>query len=72
MVGHQAVGPDLDRSFAAALGKQIAVEGVIGRFEEDRLAAIAALGHVMRKSRGNDAAEACHSGIVRHSGPSVQ
>jgi hypothetical protein len=51
MVGHQAIGPDRGRSPAAAFGEQIAVERVVGRFEEDRLAAIAALGYVMRKSR---------------------
>jgi hypothetical protein len=36
---------------------------VVGRFNEDRLAAIAALGHVMPKSSSNDAAEVCHSGL---------
>jgi hypothetical protein len=45
-------------------------QGSVAR--KDRLAAIAALGHVMRKSSGNDAAETCHSGIVRHSGNLVQ
>jgi len=68
MVGHQAAGPDLDRSFAAALGEQITVERVVSRHEEeDGLAAISTLGYMMRKSRSDDAAEACHADIVRHS-----
>jgi hypothetical protein len=36
---------------AAAFGEQIAAERVVGRLKEDLLAAIAALGHAMRKSR---------------------
>jgi hypothetical protein len=64
--GHLTRYPFLTPCLAAALGEQTAVERVVGRFKEDRLAVIAALGHVMRKSSGNDAAEACH-GSVWHS-----
>ena len=53
VIGHQAIGPDLDRCPTAALGEDVAIERVIVWFEEDALAAIAALGHMMRKP-GND------------------
>jgi hypothetical protein len=43
VVGHQAIGPDLDR------GQNVAIERIVGRFDGNLLAAIAALGHVMRK-----------------------
>lgn len=58
VVGHQAIGPDLDRGFAATFGQNVAMERIVGRFEEDLLAAIAGLGHVMRKSWSDDAAKA--------------
>ena len=51
VVGHQAVGPDLDRALRALLGEQVAIERVVGRLEEYRLAAVAALGHVVGKAR---------------------
>jgi hypothetical protein len=63
--GHLTRYPSLTICIAAALGEQTVVERVFGKFKEDRLAAIAALGHVMRKSSGKGAAEACHSGIAR-------
>jgi hypothetical protein len=34
MIGHQAVGPDLDRGFAAAFGRKIVGERIIGGFKE--------------------------------------
>ena len=64
MIGHQATGPDLHRGLATAFGQKIAVERIIGGFKENRLAAIAALGDVMGKSRSNDAAEPCHPAIT--------
>jgi len=67
MVGHQTVGPDLDRILAAALGEQITIERVVGGFEKNRLAVIATLGYMVRKSRSDDTAKACQTDIVRYS-----
>jgi hypothetical protein len=53
MVGHQAVGPDLDAALAGLFGQQVAVDLLIPILEEDRLAPVAALGHVVRKA-GDD------------------
>ena len=35
VVGHQAIGPHLDRLLAAALGEHVAVKRVVGRLEDD-------------------------------------
>jgi hypothetical protein len=64
VVRHQAIGPDLHRRLAAALGQEVAIELVVRRLEEHRLAAVAALGHVMREARNDDAADARHPTIV--------
>jgi hypothetical protein len=66
MVGHQAVSPDLDRRLGSRFGEQIPAKRVVGGSEEDGLSAITALGYVMRKSRSDDAAEACHADVLRH------
>jgi len=50
VVRHQAIGPDLHRRLAAALAQEVAIELVVRRLEEHRLAAVAALGHVMREA----------------------
>ena len=47
VVGHQAIGPNFDRLLAAALGEQVAIKRVVGWLEEDLLAPVAALRHVM-------------------------
>jgi len=39
-----------------------------GGLKKIRLAAVAALGHVMRMARNDNAGEACHGGIVVASG----
>ena len=67
VVGHQAIGPYLDRGLAAALGQEIAIEGVVGRFEEDLLAPIAALRHMMGNAGNNNAANARHKFMVAQS-----
>ena len=61
VVGHQAIRPHLDRGLAALLREQVAIERVIGRREEHGLTAVAALGHVMRMARNDNAR---HGGIV--------
>jgi hypothetical protein len=61
VVGHQAIGPHLDRRLAATLGEQVAIERVIRGLEEDLLAPVAALGYVVRKARDDDTADARHT-----------
>jgi hypothetical protein len=55
VIGHPAIGPDLDAVFGAGFRKPISVERVILFGKEDPLATIAALGQVMRDPRQNDA-----------------
>jgi hypothetical protein len=43
MVGHQAVGPDLDAALAGLFSQQVAIDLLIPILEEDRLAPVAAL-----------------------------
>ena len=51
MVRHEAVAPALHLGVAAIFGRQLQVAHVIGVAEERRLAAVAALGDVMRRPR---------------------
>jgi hypothetical protein len=41
MVGHQAIGPDLDAVPARLFGEHVAIDVVVAILEENRLAAIA-------------------------------
>ena len=58
MVGHQAIRPHRDALFAALNAQQIALEFVIGIAEEDFLAPVAALRHMMRQAGENEAGDA--------------
>src|ERR1035438_3678768 len=60
MVPHEAIADDTSRASAGVVGQQLEVQGVIGVFEEDALAAVAALRDVMPAARDNDAGDACH------------
>ncbi len=64
VVGHQAISPAGDAVGAAALGEKIAIERVVARLGEQRLAAIAALGHVMRQAGNRDAGKARLGSII--------
>ncbi|HWD49411.1 MAG TPA: hypothetical protein VG309_05755 [Rhizomicrobium sp.] len=55
MVRHQAIRPDFHVRFPDLFGKKIAIDVLIAGFEEDRLAAIAALRDVMRTIGNDDA-----------------
>ncbi len=57
MVGRLAISPDLDAELAARLGERVAIEGVIVIAEENPLAPVASLGHVMRDA------------VIRHGAP---
>src|ERR1044072_7185530 len=59
--------PYLDRGLAAALGQEIAIESVVGRFEEDLMAPITALRHMMGEAGYNNAADTRHEPMVAQS-----
>ena len=61
VVRHQAVGPDRDPGGGAGLRHQRAVEAVVRRPEECRLAPVAPLCDVMRNARRDHAREPCHA-----------
>ena len=46
---------------ARLLGQEVAIDLLIPALEEDRLAPIAPLGHVVRKTWNDDAGEASHA-----------
>ena len=60
MVGHQAIAPDLDMRPPCGVGEQIEIELVIAILEKGLLAAIAALGDVVRDAGEDEAREAGH------------
>jgi hypothetical protein len=60
VVGHQAVGPHRDARRPAALRQQRAICGVVVVVEEDLLAPVAALRHMMRDAGCDDPRQACH------------
>jgi len=61
MVGHEAIGPHRNPASRSLLGQDAAIDVLIARLEEDRLAPIAALGDVMRQTWDDDAGEAGHA-----------
>jgi len=61
VVGHQAIGPDLDAEFGAGRGEPIAIEGVVLVAEENALAAVASLRDMMRRAGKDDAGDARHA-----------
>src|ERR1039457_3702106 len=60
MVPHEAIADDTYPASAGVGGQPMEGQGVIGVFEEDALAAVAALRDVMPAARDNDAGDACH------------
>ena len=56
------LGPDLHLGLAHRLGQHVEVDILIAVLEEDRLATVAARGHVMRAAGSNNAGEAGHEG----------
>lgn len=61
VIGHQTVGPNLDAAFPGLFGQEAAINVLVAVLEEDRLAAIAALRHVMGATGYDDASETGHS-----------
>src|SRR5437868_5648780 len=61
MIGHQAISPDLRTGATRRRRDQTAVKPIILGSEEHWLAAIAALGDMMRQARHNHARNPSHS-----------
>ena len=64
VVRHQAVGPHRHACPRRLLRQQVAIHFLIARFEEDRLAAVAALSHVVGKTGDDDASLAGHDVVA--------
>ena len=64
MVGHQAVGPNRYLRLRGLLGQQIQIDFLVAVLKEDRLAPVAALRDMMRKSRNHDPRETCHEARI--------
>ena len=60
VIGHQAIGPDLNAAPADLFGEQVTINLLVAVLEEDRLAPIAPLGHMVRQSGNDHAGEASH------------
>ena len=60
VVGHQAIGPDIEAALLAMLAEQLEIEPVVVLTEENVLAPIAPLGDVMRDARNHQPCQACH------------
>ncbi len=61
VVGHLAIGPDLDAEATAGPSEPIAIERIVAVLEKDALAPVAPLGHMMRQARDDDAGDAGHA-----------
>ena len=66
VIGHQAPGPCLDTRLAAGAAEQVAVKCIVLVAEEGPLAAVAALGHVMRYAGNDYTGEAGHDDAASH------
>ncbi len=64
MVGHQAVCPHLDPGAPASFGQQVPIGLVVLVVEEGLLAAVAALGDVVRRPLDHHSGQSCHDLIV--------
>ena len=53
MIGHEAVGPNLDPAFPAPVGHQFQISRIIFIAKERLLPTISALGYVIRQTRND-------------------
>ncbi|MCK9194155.1 MAG: hypothetical protein M0P19_09825 [Nevskia sp.] len=60
MIGRQAAAADGYTGIAAAIGKQIAIQRLIGVPEEDGRSAISPLRDMVRNARNYNPSDACH------------
>ncbi len=73
VIGHLAIGPDLDAELPAGFGEPVAIEGVVVVAEEDPLVPVASLGHVMRDAGKDDTRDTdLASGGILQPGVSVK
>lgn len=64
VIGHQAVGPHGDAGFGCLFGEQVEIDFVVAVLKEDGLAAVSALGHMMRKAWNDDTSESRHAETI--------
>jgi hypothetical protein len=64
VVGHEAIGPAGDAVGAAALGDEVAIEGIIARLGKQRLSTIARSRHVMGRAGNGDARKTSHGPAI--------
>src|ERR1700720_815959 len=64
MIGHKTIGPHLHPELAKLLPKHVAVKLLISILEENCLATISALGHVVRKARDDHSGEPTPAGKI--------
>ena len=60
VVGHQAIGPDLDARVGAMGGEKLAIEPVVLVAEERLQPAVAPLRDVVGMPRNHDSCQTCH------------
>ena len=63
VVGHEAVSPQRQPGALGVVLQEIFIKGVVFRATEDLLAAVAALGHVVRKAFGDEPGDSRHRRI---------
>ena len=60
VVGHQTIGPYLDLCFACLFGEHVAIDILVAIFKEDRFAAVAPRGDMVRAAWSDDAWQSGH------------
>ena len=63
VVGHEAIGPDLDTPAPDLFRQKIAVDLLVAVLKENRLAPVSTLGDVVGQSGNNDASETGHASL---------
>jgi hypothetical protein len=64
VIGHQAVAPNLDAPFAAPLGYQLQLRGIVFVAEKRLLSAISPLRYVVRQARHDQSRKSRHARIL--------
>ena len=72
VIGHEAVGPDLDLASTAPLPHQLQVAAVILVTEERLLSTVSPLRDVVRETRDDDTCQSGHEGRLSAAGTPVK
>jgi hypothetical protein len=64
MVGHEAIGPNLDAKPPSRIREQIEIKLIVAILEKGRIPPVSALGDMVRDTGKDDAREACHTRIL--------